>query len=120
MKENILNILQNLYFEALQNGTMSFEQFNKTQQQFYFAVLFFSRPMAILVGKIPNPSDRLDILHDVMEEHGIWLKVPFMNLPSNNFSSPSVVSPYVMMCYPYAPNSEPLIACYSPPALSMS
>jgi pyrroloquinoline-quinone synthase len=67
--ENI-NILKNAYFEALKNGSMTLEHFQKTQQQFYFAVLFFSRPMAILVGKIPNPRDRLDILHNVMEEHG--------------------------------------------------
>jgi len=63
-------ILENPYFETLQNGDMSLEQFRKTQEQFYFAVVFFSRPMAALVGRIPNAKDRLDILHNVLEEHG--------------------------------------------------
>lgn len=64
------NILQNPYFEQLKNGSMSLEKFQRTQEQFYFAVIFFSRPMAALVGRIPNARDRLDILHNVLEEHG--------------------------------------------------
>lgn len=65
-----IGILENPYFAALQNGEMSLEQFRKTQEQFYFAVVFFSRPMSALVGRIPNAKDRLDILHNVLEEHG--------------------------------------------------
>jgi pyrroloquinoline-quinone synthase len=63
-------ILQNPYFETLVSGAMSLEQFQETQAQFYFAVVFFSRPMAALVGRIPDARDRLDILHNVLEEHG--------------------------------------------------
>lgn len=63
-------IFQNPYFKNLENGEMSLEQFQKTQEQFYFAVVFFSRPMAALVGRIPSAKDRLDILHNVLEEHG--------------------------------------------------
>jgi pyrroloquinoline-quinone synthase len=63
-------ILSNPYFTALRDGTMSLDGFRLTQQQFYFAVLFFPRPMAALVARIPNPRTRLDILHNVVEEHG--------------------------------------------------
>ena len=65
-----VGILQNSYFKTLQSGEMSLEQFGKTQEQFYFAVVFFPRPMAALVGRIPNTKDRLDILHNLLEEHG--------------------------------------------------
>lgn len=54
----------------MQDGTMTLEQFRRSQEQFYYAVSFFSRPMAALVGRIPDPRDRLDILHNVLEEHG--------------------------------------------------
>lgn len=67
---NKLQFLQNPYFQALKNGEMSLEVFRKTQEQFYFAVTFFPRPMAALVAKIPEPKARLDILHNLLEEHG--------------------------------------------------
>lgn len=65
-----VGILRNPYFETLKNGSMTRERFLSTQEQFYFAVAFFSRPMSGLVARIPNPKDRLDILHNVLEEHG--------------------------------------------------
>ncbi len=65
-----IGILENPYFKTLRNGEMPLGQFRKTQEQFYFAVVFFSRPMSALVGRIPNAKDRLDILHNVLEEHG--------------------------------------------------
>ena len=65
-----IGIFQNPYCDQLKNGSMTLEQFQRTQEQFYFAVVFFSRPMAALVGRIPNARDRLDILHNVLEEHG--------------------------------------------------
>jgi pyrroloquinoline-quinone synthase len=49
---------------------MSLDEFRRGQEQFYFAVLFFARPMAALVARIPDPRSRLDILHNVVEEHG--------------------------------------------------
>jgi pyrroloquinoline-quinone synthase len=49
---------------------MSLEKFRHTQEQFFFAVSFFSRPMAALVGRIQDPALRLDILHNLVEEHG--------------------------------------------------
>jgi len=63
-------ILQNPYLEALKDGAMTLECFRRTQEQFFFAVTFFPRPMAALVGRISDPRLRLDILHNVVEEHG--------------------------------------------------
>lgn len=65
-----VGIMQNPYFATLKDGSMSKEQFLRTQEQFYFAVAFFSRPMSSLVARIRDPKDRLDILHNVLEEHG--------------------------------------------------
>jgi pyrroloquinoline-quinone synthase len=65
-----INILHNPYLDALTGGSMTLESFRRTQEQFFFAVTFFPRPMAALVGRIPNPRQRLDILHNLVEEHG--------------------------------------------------
>lgn len=65
-----VDILSNRYFTTMQNGQMSLAQFRKSQEQFYFAVAFFSRPMASLIARIPNAKDRLDIIHNLLEEHG--------------------------------------------------
>lgn len=63
-------IMANPYFRDLQNGTMPLDAFRRTQEQFFFAVTFFPRPMAALVGRIPDPKQRLDVLHNLVEEHG--------------------------------------------------
>ena len=63
-------ILRNPYLTALADGSMSRACFHMTQEQFFFAVTFFSRPMAALVGRIDDPHLRLDILHNLVEEHG--------------------------------------------------
>ena len=65
-----VGVLQNSYFSGLASGEMDLECFRLTQEQFFFAVTFFPRPMAALVAKIPDPKMRLDILHNVVEEHG--------------------------------------------------
>ncbi len=65
-----VDMLRNPYLQALQDGSMSLECFRRTQEQFFFAVTFFPRPMAALVGRIPDPKQRLDILHNLVEEHG--------------------------------------------------
>jgi pyrroloquinoline-quinone synthase len=49
---------------------MTLECFRRTQELFFFAVMFFPRPMAALVGRVPDPRQRLDILHNLVEEHG--------------------------------------------------
>lgn len=65
-----VNIVHNPYLETLTDGSMTLEQFRRSQEQFFFAVTFFPRPMAALVGRIPDPAKRLDILHNLVEEHG--------------------------------------------------
>ncbi|MEQ1543780.1 iron-containing redox enzyme family protein [Methyloglobulus sp.] len=64
------DIRHNPYFESLTNGTMSLDRFRQTQEQFFWAVTFFPRPMSALVARIPDPQNRLDILHNLVEEHG--------------------------------------------------
>lgn len=65
-----VGIMNNPYLRALADGSMSRSSFQKSQEQFFFAVTFFSRPMAALVGRIEDPHLRLDILHNLVEEHG--------------------------------------------------
>ena len=65
-----IDIMHNPYLEALVDGSMTPECFRRTQEQFFFAVTFFPRPMAALVGRISDPRLRLDILHNLVEEHG--------------------------------------------------
>ena len=60
----------NPYFRALSDGTFEREDFIETQMQFHAAVVFFSRPMAALAAKIPDPVLRVEILRNVWEEHG--------------------------------------------------
>ena len=64
------NVVGNSYLQALQDGAMTLECFRRTQEQFFFAVTFFPRPMAALVGRIDDPRLRIDILHNLVEEHG--------------------------------------------------
>lgn len=61
---------ENPYFLALARGELDRADFVETQVQFYQAVTFFSRPMALLVGKIPRAAQRVDVLRNVWEEHG--------------------------------------------------
>jgi len=63
-------LMDNQYFQALQNGAMSLPGFKVSQGQFYCAVAFFPRPMAALVARIPSARARIDILQNLVEEHG--------------------------------------------------
>ena len=78
-------ILGNPYFKALQDGSMSLEAFRKTQEQFFFAVTFFPRPMAALLARIPDPGQRLDILHNLVEEHGEFDEAAFHHTTFKKF-----------------------------------
>ncbi len=60
----------NPYVAALREGRLAKDDFVETQIQFYFAVVFFSRPMAAVAAKIPDMRLRVDILRNVWEEHG--------------------------------------------------
>ena len=76
MHERIEEILeecgfrQNPYFTALRDGSFDKEDFIESQIQFFFAVVFFSRPMAILAAKIPTTDLRMEVVRNVWEEHG--------------------------------------------------
>lgn len=59
------------YFATLQNSEMSRSTFESTQQQFFFAVRFFSRAMAALAARIPDSATRLPLIHNLAEEHGL-------------------------------------------------
>lgn len=63
-------IASNPFFAALKDGSLELSAFKRTQEQFFYAVEFFPRPMAALVGRIPDPAQRLDILRNLVEEHG--------------------------------------------------
>lgn len=62
--------MENPYFRTLQDGSVELGRFRASQAQFYHAVRHFARPMALLVGRMPNPAQRLAILHNIVEEHG--------------------------------------------------
>lgn len=64
------NHLASPYLSALANGELSKDDFLATQGQFYFAVVFFSRPMAAVAAKIPDAKRRTEVLRNVWEEHG--------------------------------------------------
>lgn len=63
-------ILENPYFVKLSGGDMSRDDFVSSQQQFLHAVDFFSRPMSALLMRLDDPNKRLNILANVVEEHG--------------------------------------------------
>lgn len=65
-----LPILRNGYFTALGDDSMSREAFIRSQKQFYFAVRYFSRPMAALMARMPDSASRQGLIHNLSEEHG--------------------------------------------------
>src|SRR3954470_19315158 len=65
-----VGVLRNPYFRDLRGGAMPLDTFRRSQEQFFFAVTFFPRPMAALVGRLPHPRLRLEILQNLVEEHG--------------------------------------------------
>ncbi len=64
------SILDNSYFSALKDDTMSRECFVRSQKQFFFAVRYFSRPMAALMARMPDSASRQGLIHNLSEEHG--------------------------------------------------
>ena len=61
-------VIKGSFFNDL--PTMKKEVFQRVQDQFFFAVDYFSRPMAALIARLPLHQDRIDILHNMVEEHG--------------------------------------------------
>jgi len=74
-------ILANHYFTALAGG-MSCEVFTRTQEQFYFAVRYFSRPMAALTARMPDSTRRRGLIHNLAEEHGAQEECPAVLEPN--------------------------------------
>ncbi|MDB6078915.1 MAG: PqqC-like protein [Akkermansiaceae bacterium] len=63
-------ILSNSYFTALKTARFPPAAFTATQRQFYFAVRYFSRPMAALMARMPTSTLRQGLIHNLSEEHG--------------------------------------------------
>lgn len=63
-------ILSNRYFSALRSDGMTRETFTASQMQFYFAVRYFSRPMAALMARMADSASRQGLIHNLSEEHG--------------------------------------------------
>jgi len=80
-----VGILRNPYFVALQSGAMTFDRFLGSQQQFSFAVTHFPRPMAALLARLPHPRQRLDILRNLVEEHGHFREAAFHHSTFRDF-----------------------------------
>jgi pyrroloquinoline-quinone synthase len=66
-------ILTQSYFTRLQDGRMGMAEFSGTQRQFYYAVRFFSRPIAALVARCPDSTARMDLVHNLAEEQGDFM-----------------------------------------------
>jgi len=71
-------IRKNPYLETLRDGSMTLESFRRSQEQFFFAVSFFPR-------RIPSPKARLDILHNLVEEHGEFEEQAFHHTTFQHF-----------------------------------
>ena len=65
-------VINGSFFKNL--GTMDKDVFKKVQTQFFFAVDYFSRPMAALIAQLPLHKDRITIIHNIVEEHGDFSK----------------------------------------------
>ena len=91
------------YFKSLSDGSMTVEQFRSTQEQFFFAVTFFPRPMAALVGRIPDPRHRLEILHNLLEEHGEFREDAFHHTTFQEFLRRVGSDPARLKALPVAP-----------------
>jgi len=60
----------NPYLRALADGSFERADFVETQVQFLHAVVYFSRPMAVLAARLPRSEQRLSLLENVHDEHG--------------------------------------------------
>jgi pyrroloquinoline-quinone synthase len=65
-----VKLWENPYFRDLDSGTLTKRAFRISQEQFYFAVTFFSRPKAGLIARLPDFGSRIHLLQNVLEEHG--------------------------------------------------
>ena len=68
--KDITPIRKNYYFSRLINDELSLEEFQKSQLNFFDAVLSFTKPMFIISSKLDSYEQRLCILENIFEEHG--------------------------------------------------
>lgn len=90
---NRTGLVRNGYVRSLRDGSMSLEAFRRTQEQFYFAVEFYPRPMAALVSRIPDAGSRIGILRNLIEEHGDFDAAAFHRSTFRKFLSRIGVDP---------------------------
>ncbi len=64
------HVIDGPYLTKLKSGAMSLENFRASQEQFFYAVQYYARPIAALIARIPDPKSRLDLVHNLVEEHG--------------------------------------------------
>lgn len=64
------SVLQGTFFKHWKASTMSRRVFLHTQRQFRHAKNYFSRPMAALISRITAFDKRIDVLANIVEEHG--------------------------------------------------
>ena len=60
----------NPYFAELERGAFEREDFVETQVQFFSAVAFFPRALAMVAARLPRPGLRLALLTNLADEHG--------------------------------------------------
>lgn len=89
-------ILGQSHFTRLFDGRMSLEEFSRSQSQFFFAVRFFSRPIAALVARCPDSALRMDLVHNLAEEQGDFLPSEAHDRTFLRFLSSIGVSPEQM------------------------
>jgi len=63
-------MLQHSYLLALHDGAMERDGFLKSQIQFFHAVQFFPRALAVLMMRMPDSVRRAALVHNLAEEHG--------------------------------------------------
>lgn len=61
-------ILSQPFFQQLH--TVDRSTFVQTQQQFFYAVRYFSQAMAALMARMPDSASRQVLMHNLAEEHG--------------------------------------------------
>jgi pyrroloquinoline-quinone synthase len=65
-----LRPLENPYFRALHDGSMTKAEFVESQIQFFAAVRYFWRPMALLAHRLPDAAHRRVLLENIADEQG--------------------------------------------------
>jgi pyrroloquinoline quinone (PQQ) biosynthesis protein C len=87
-------VIKGSFFNEL--STMSLSTFQRMQTQFFFAVDYFSRPMAALIARLPLHEQRIDILRNIVEEHGDFLVTQYHSNTFKKFLETIGVAPQII------------------------